>query len=78
MSSAGGASVVDVRRTTREDRLGRGGASGATGATTGAGELALGVYADSGFGDAITPGSGFTAPDNVSNAGNMELLVEDR
>jgi hypothetical protein len=53
-------------------------ASGATPATTGAGELALGFYADSGFGDSLSPGSGYTARVNVSNTPDMELLAEDQ
>jgi hypothetical protein len=52
--------------------------SGATPATTTAGELALGFYADSGFGDTLTYGSGFTGRVNVSNTGDMELLAEDQ
>ena len=52
--------------------------SGATPATTGGGELALGFYADSGFGDTLTPGTGFTARVNVSPTSDMELLVEDQ
>jgi outer membrane protein assembly factor BamB len=52
--------------------------SGVTGATTSAGELAVGFYADSGFGDALKGGSGFTTRTNVSNTGDMELLVQDQ
>lgn len=51
--------------------------SGPTPATTGGNELALGFYADSGFGDTLTPAAGFTQRVNVSNVGDMELLVED-
>ena len=52
--------------------------SGATGATTAAGNLAIGFYADSGFGDALQGGSGFTPRVNVSNTSDMELVVEDQ
>ena len=52
--------------------------SGATAATAGGNELALGLYADSGFGDTVTAGSGFTRRTNVSNASDMELIVEDQ
>jgi hypothetical protein len=52
--------------------------SSATPATTGANELALGFYADSGFGDNLTAGSGWTSRVNVSNTGDLELLVEDQ
>ena len=51
--------------------------SGATAATSTSGELAVGFYADSGFGDSLTAGGGFTARTNVSNTGDMEMLVED-
>ncbi len=53
-------------------------ASGATPATTGANELALGFYADSGFGDALSPGAGWTQRVNVSKVGDMELLAEEQ
>ena len=51
--------------------------SGATAATTAADELALGFYVDSGFGDTLTPGTGFTQRGNVSPDGDMEFLTED-
>ena len=44
----------------------------------GAGELAVGFYADSGFGDNLTAGSGFTQRVNVSPTGDIELLAEDQ
>jgi hypothetical protein len=52
--------------------------SGATGATTSAGNLAVGFYVDSGFGDTVQGGSGFTTRTNVSNTSDMELLVQDQ
>ena len=52
--------------------------SGATPATTAGAELAVGFYADSGFGDTLSAGSGFTQRVNVSNVGDMELLAEDQ
>jgi hypothetical protein len=51
--------------------------SGATPATTAASELALGFYVDSGFGDTLTAGSGFTQRGNVSPDGDIEFLTED-
>jgi hypothetical protein len=51
--------------------------SGPTGATTSANELAIGLYADSGFGDTLTPGTGFTGRANVSPDGDIEFLVAD-
>jgi hypothetical protein len=52
--------------------------SGATPAATASNELALGFYIDSGFGDTLSAGSGFTSRVNVSNVGDMELMVEDQ
>ncbi len=51
--------------------------SGATQPTTGANELAIGFYLDSGFGDALTGGPGYTTRANVSPDGNIELLAQD-
>src|SRR3954452_5257278 len=53
-------------------------APGATRPPSSSGELAVGFYADSGFGDALTTGSGFTPRVNVSPANDMELLTEDQ
>jgi Domain of unknown function (DUF4082)/Fibronectin type III domain/Bacterial Ig domain len=52
--------------------------SGATAPTATAGELAVGFYNDSGFGDTLTAGSGFLSRVNVSRAPDMEFLVEDQ
>jgi N,N-dimethylformamidase beta subunit-like, C-terminal/Domain of unknown function (DUF4082)/Fibronectin type III domain/Bacterial Ig domain len=52
-------------------------ASGATPATTGAGELAIGCYADSGFGTAPAAGSGWTLRTRITGASDMDLLFED-
>jgi hypothetical protein len=52
--------------------------SGATAATGAGNELAVGFYSDSGFGDALTAGSGFTARTNISSTGDMEILAEDQ
>ncbi|HEX4725490.1 MAG TPA: galactose oxidase-like domain-containing protein, partial [Pseudonocardiaceae bacterium] len=51
--------------------------SGATPATGAANELAIGVYADSGFGDTLKPGAGFTGRVNVAPDGDIEFLAED-
>ncbi|HWF34837.1 MAG TPA: fibronectin type III domain-containing protein, partial [Solirubrobacteraceae bacterium] len=53
-------------------------ASGATAATTAGNELAVGFYADSGFGDALGAGTGWTSRANISGTGDMELLAEDQ
>jgi hypothetical protein len=52
--------------------------SGATGAAAGDNELAVGFYNDSGFGDNLTVGSGFTGRVNVGPTNDMEFVVEDR
>jgi hypothetical protein len=51
--------------------------SGATPATTSAGELALGFYVDSGFGDTLTSDTAFTKRVGVAPTSNMEFLAED-
>jgi hypothetical protein len=51
--------------------------SGPTPATTGANELAVGFYADSGFGDSLAADPGYTPRINSSPASDMEFLVED-
>ncbi len=52
--------------------------SGATAATTASGELAIGFYLDSGFGDSLTAGTGFTKRASVSPTGDIEFLAEDQ
>jgi hypothetical protein len=79
LSTAGGSSVVDVQShaagiTTAAATV----SSGATSATTGSNELVLGFYADSGFGDTLTAGTGYTSRVNVSHTSDMELLAEDQ
>jgi hypothetical protein len=79
LSSAAGTAAVD-QMSNAFGTTGSSGAtvlSGATAATTAANELALGFYVDSGFGDTLTPGTGFTQRSNVSPDGDMEFLTED-
>ena len=52
--------------------------SGTTAATTASNELALGFYLDSGFGDTLAAGAGFTQRGNVSPTSDMEFLAEDQ
>jgi hypothetical protein len=80
LSSAAGVAAVDQLATaTGTTGSGAGSvSSGATAATTADGELAIGFYADSGFGDTITTGSGFTSRVNVSATSDMEFAVEDQ
>ncbi|MEZ0089309.1 fibronectin type III domain-containing protein [Streptacidiphilus sp. EB129] len=79
LSAATDASVLDVHAqatgtTSGADQV----ASGATPAATGSNELALGFYADSGFGDTLGAGSGFTQRVNVSPTSDVEFLGEDQ
>ncbi|MDQ4212833.1 fibronectin type III domain-containing protein [Microbacterium sp. ASV81] len=73
-----GAGAVDVAKTATGTTTGAATeSSGATAATTTAG-LALGFYADSGFGTTPTPSSGFTGRASITGASDMDLLVEDQ
>jgi hypothetical protein len=79
LSTAAGPAVLDVQA----HATGTTGAagtvtSGATPATTAGNELALGFYADSGFGDTLTPGAGYTGRVNLAPTPDMELLIEDQ
>ena len=79
LSTASGATVLDQSaHATGTTSAAATVASGATPASNAAGELALGFYADSGFGDTLTAGTGWTSRANVSKAGDIELLGEDQ
>ena len=79
LSTAAGAAAVDeLAQKSGTTTTAATVSSGATAATTAANELAMGFYVDSGFGDTLTPGSGFTARTNVSNTPDMELVAEDQ
>ena len=79
LSSAAGTAVVDQSATASGTTSGAGSvSSGATAATTAGNGLAIGFYSDSGFGDTLTAGSGYTARANISNTGDMEILAEDQ
>ena len=78
LSSAADASVVDqLALNSGTSGSAATVSSGATPPTTAANELALGFYADSGFGDTLSPGAGFTQRVNVGRVPDMELLAED-
>lgn len=81
LSALGGAAAVDTKATAA-GLTGSAAAttvsSGATGTVSGANELAVSFYADSGFGDTLTAGDGLTKRVSVAPASDMELLVEDR
>ncbi|NUR94697.1 MAG: DUF1929 domain-containing protein, partial [Kribbellaceae bacterium] len=51
--------------------------SSATTAVSASNELAVGFYADSGFGSTLTAGSGFTQRAKVQQVSDMDMLVED-
>ena len=79
LSSAGGSGVVDVLKTaTGKTSAASAVSSGATAASTSAGELAMGFYADSGFGNTLAGDPGYSVRTNVSPTNDMELLVQDR
>ncbi|MGH3417650.1 MAG: hypothetical protein ACRDSS_14360, partial [Actinocrinis sp.] len=80
LSAAAGTGVLDVQATASgKTTTAATDSSGPTTAAVGAdNELAVGFYADSGFGDTLTAGTGFTQRVNVSSAPDMELLTEDQ
>jgi hypothetical protein len=79
LSTAAGSAVLDQSaHATGTTNTAATVASGLTGPTTAGGELALGAYVDSGFGDSPTPGNGYTQRSNISGASDMDLLTEDQ
>jgi hypothetical protein len=80
LSTAPDATVVDQLKTATGTTAASAATvqSGATAATTAANELALGFYLDSGFGDSLTSGTGFTQRANISPTSDIEFLVEDQ
>jgi hypothetical protein len=79
LSTAAGTGVLDVQAHSTGTSSGSATvSSGMTPATTDGSELAIGFYVDSGFGDTLTPGSGYAGRVNVSPSSDMELLVEDQ
>jgi hypothetical protein len=78
LSTVAGAGAVDVSATKSGTTSGAASvSSGATTATTASGELALGFYADSGFGTTPGAASGWTMRARIAGASDMDLLVED-
>ena len=80
LSTAAGAAAVDVVRTGAAS-AGPGTttvSSGSTPPTTAPGELAIGFYADSGFGDTLAAGSGWAVRSSIFPTPDMELLTEDQ
>jgi hypothetical protein len=78
LSAAAGAAAVDqMASASGTTASARAVSSGATPATTAPGELSIGFYADSGFGNTLTADPGYTRRVNVSPAGDIELFAED-
>ena len=79
LSTAAGAAAVDQTATASGTTSSAGSvSSGPTAATLAANEMAIGFYSDSGFGDPLTAGPGYTARTNISNTDDMEILAEDK
>jgi Domain of unknown function (DUF1929)/Fibronectin type III domain/Glyoxal oxidase N-terminus len=80
LSTLSGTSVLDQVKTGTGTTGGAGGtvSSGATAASGAANELALGVYADSGFGNALSGDATYSTRANVSPTSDMEMLVQDK
>jgi Domain of unknown function (DUF1929)/Fibronectin type III domain/Glyoxal oxidase N-terminus len=79
LSTAAGTAVLDVQaHASGTTSAAATVTSGPTPATTGSNELVLGFYADSGFGDTLTPGTGYTSHVNLAPTTDMELLAEDQ
>jgi hypothetical protein len=79
LSSAAGAAAVDVSASSSGTTTSAASvSSGATAAATASGELALGFYADSGFGTTPTAASGWGMRAQIAGVGDMDMLVEDQ
>jgi hypothetical protein len=79
LSTAAGTAALDVQaQATGKTTAAATVTSGPAPATTGGNELAIGFCADSGFGDTLTPGTGYTSCVNVAPTPDMEMLVEDQ
>lgn len=80
VSTVTGVGVVDVSKTATGTTATSAAtvATGASTATTAGPELAVGLYADSGFGNSLTAGTGWTPRVNVSPTSDMEFLAEDQ
>jgi hypothetical protein len=69
--------VDKVAQATGSTTSARSVSSGSTPATTGDNELAVGFYADSGFGNLATADPGYTARTSLGPNAYMDLLTED-
>jgi hypothetical protein len=78
LSTATGTALVDqAAQATGTTKAAAGVFTPHTPPTSGPNELVVGFYVDSGFGDALGGGPGYTVRTNVSPDGDMEFLVED-
>ena len=78
LSTASGAAAIDALKTATGTSIGTGFVtSGPTPALTGDNGLALGFYADSGFGRTLVADPTYTERVNVSPTSDMEFVVED-
>jgi hypothetical protein len=78
LATTAGSTVVDKTATnTGTTSSATSVSSGPTAATTAGNELAIGFYADSGFGTTPTAGSGWTGRASITGVSDMDLLVED-
>jgi hypothetical protein len=78
LSAAGGTAVLDVQAQGTGTTSTAGSVATAATPATGGNELAIGFYADSGFGDTLTAGSGYVKRVLLAPTSDMELLVEDQ
>jgi hypothetical protein len=80
VSTATGTAVLDTSKTATGTTAATAAtvATGATTATSTGPDLAIGLYADSGFSNALTAGTGWTSRVNVSPTADMEFLAEDQ
>jgi hypothetical protein len=78
LSTAAGATSIDASKTSTGTSTSSGYVtSGPTAALTDDNELALGFYADSGFGRTLSADSGYAERVNVSPTSDMEFVAED-
>jgi Galactose oxidase-like, Early set domain/Fibronectin type III domain len=80
LSTAAGAAAVDkmAQATASTGGSAANVSAGPTAPTTAAGELAIGFYNDSGFGNTLAGDPTYTTRTNVSPTGDMEFLVQDQ
>jgi hypothetical protein len=74
-----GTAVLDVLKTaTGTSAVGATVTSGATPAATNSNEIAVAFFGDSGFGDTLATGAGWTSRSSLAPTNDAEMLVEDQ